>query len=89
MCDSTVDEAEISLHVAGCWLDFIVVVCSEQIAMNATLSSCNLWTNSCKRGASGATDADREHGSRGNLSVAGLPLLDEDVDVIAHVRKIL
>lgn len=23
---------------------------------------------------------------RGNLSVAGLPLLDEDIDVIVHVR---
>lgn len=35
------------------------------------------------------TDAEQENGSRGNLSVAGLPLLDEDIEVIVHVRRIL
>lgn len=41
------------------------------------------------RGASGATVAEQGDRSRGNLSVAGLPLLDEDIEVIAHVRWIL
>lgn len=58
--------------------------------MNATSYSCNLSILPLpKSDASGATDAEHEDGSRGNLSVAGLPLLDEDIDVIAHVRKIL
>lgn len=39
-----------------------------------------------KRGASGATGAEQD-GPRGNLSVAGLPLLDEDIAVIAHVSE--
>eukprot|EP00752_Nemacystus_decipiens_P012837 g11368.t1 len=42
---------------------------------------------SADSGASEATDDKTENGSRGNLSVAGLPLLDEDIDVIAHLLR--
>eukprot|EP00903_Cladosiphon_okamuranus_P012772 g11939.t2 len=42
---------------------------------------------SAHRDASGATDAEQGDGSQGNLSVAGLPLLGEDIDVIAHLLR--
>lgn len=40
----------------------------------------------CTRVATDTTDAGQTDASRGNLNVAGLPLLDEDIDVIVHVR---
>ncbi|CAM9345987.1 unnamed protein product [Ectocarpus fasciculatus] len=40
-----------------------------------------------ERCAIGETDGEQTSSSRGNLSVAGLPLLDEDVDIIVHLLR--
>lgn len=43
---------------------------------------------SFKTGVSGEVNAEQIDSVRGHLVVAGLPLLDEDIDVIVHVSTV-